>query len=241
MAWIGSKSKNFQRPQTPSYSQHLHVQGPAYKKWPRTPKFENRHCRQNTFDLSVDESMLPYFGRNSSKQRMQNIHVQSCYKMWVLAESNGYVINFDPYQGAKNGKKHHSSEISWGLGETVVLSLLDVMLENIGYHVFIDNVSTSFRLIQHLASNNIRASGKIRPNRLGKCTATATKAAIDKFKQGEMDFRTAKSEDLIVVGWKDNKSVYLASNCDSVNPVSSAERWNRVVEAKVLVPQPHLI
>ena len=56
-----------------------------------------------------------------------------------------------------------------------------------------------------------------------------------------MDFRTAKSEDLIVVGWKDNKSVYLASNCDSVNPVSSVERWNRVVQAKVLVPQPHLI
>ena len=114
------------------------------------------------------------------------------------------------------------------------------MPENIGYHVFIDNFFTSFCLIQHLASNNIRASGTIRPNRLGECTV-ATKAAIDKFKQGEMDFRTAKSEDLIVVGWKDNKSVYLASNCDSVNPVSSVERWNRVVQAKVLVPKPHLI
>ena len=123
--------------------------------------------RPNTVDLSVGESMLPYFGRNGRKQRIQNKPVRSGYKMWVLAESNGYVINFDPYQGAKNGKKHHSSETSWGLGETVVLSLLDVMSENIGYHVFIDHIFTSFRLIQHLASNNIRASGPIRPNRLG--------------------------------------------------------------------------
>ena len=61
--------------------------------------------RPNTVDLSVDESMLPYFGRNGSKQRIQNKPVRSGYKMWVLAESNRYIINFDPYQGAKNGKK----------------------------------------------------------------------------------------------------------------------------------------
>ena len=45
MAWIGSKSKNFQRPQTPA-ALDVHTQGPAYKKWPRAPTFENRHCFQ---------------------------------------------------------------------------------------------------------------------------------------------------------------------------------------------------
>ena len=52
-------------------------------------------------------------------------------KMWVLAESNGYLINFDPYQGAKNGKSARANDKTWGLGEIVVLSLLDVLPENV--------------------------------------------------------------------------------------------------------------
>ena len=42
--------------------------------------------RPNSADLSVDESMLPYYGRNNSKQRIQNKPVRSGYKMWVSAE-----------------------------------------------------------------------------------------------------------------------------------------------------------
>ena len=30
-----------------------------------------------------------------------------------------------------------------------------------------------------------------------------------------MDYRTTNKNKLIIVGWKDNKSVYVASNCDS--------------------------
>ena len=59
--------------------------------------------RPNSPNLSVDEAMLPYFGRNSCKQRMQNKPVRVGYKMWVLAEESGYVVGFDPYQGAKTG------------------------------------------------------------------------------------------------------------------------------------------
>ena len=45
--------------------------------------------RPNSPDISADESMLPYYGRNNSKQRMQNKPVRSGYKMWVLAEPLG--------------------------------------------------------------------------------------------------------------------------------------------------------
>ena len=50
---------------------------------------------------------------------MQNKPVRSGYKMWVLAKSLGYVINFDTYQGAKNGMSMRASEKNWRLGETV--------------------------------------------------------------------------------------------------------------------------
>ena len=48
MARIGSKYKTFHPPPDsaprPPAVLDVHTQGPAYKKWPRAPKFENRHC-----------------------------------------------------------------------------------------------------------------------------------------------------------------------------------------------------
>ena len=105
--------------------------------------FDNR---PNTPDLSVDESMILYYGRNNSKQWIQNKPVRSGYKMRVLAESNGYVINFDPYQGAKNGKTAGANDKTWGLGEIVVLSLLHVLPENVCYRVTTDNFFYVFLL-----------------------------------------------------------------------------------------------
>ena len=59
----------------------------------------NERClkfRSNLQNVSVDESMQPYFGRNSSKQRVPNQSIPVGYKMWVLADETGYVLKFDP-------------------------------------------------------------------------------------------------------------------------------------------------
>ena len=71
--------------------------------------------------------MLSYCDRNNSKQKMENQLVRSRYKMLILAESLGYVVNFDPYQGAKNGMSTRASERTWGIWKTVILSLLDAL------------------------------------------------------------------------------------------------------------------
>ena len=47
--------------------------------------------------------------------------------MWLLAESLGYVVNFEPYQRAKNGMSTRASERTWGLWKTVILSLFDAL------------------------------------------------------------------------------------------------------------------
>ena len=82
---------------------------PNDKMWKIRPLYNmiNQRClRYAPFasDLSIDESMIPYYGRNNSKQRIANKPVRIGYKMWVLAETLGYVIQFDTYQGAKFGK-----------------------------------------------------------------------------------------------------------------------------------------
>ena len=72
------------------------------------------HYAMYASDLSIDESMIPYFGRHNSKQRIANKPIRVGFKMWVLAESTGYVINFDPYEGAKGKAPTRSSPTTWG-------------------------------------------------------------------------------------------------------------------------------
>ena len=41
--------------------------------------------QSNSENLSVDESMLPYYSRNNNKQQIQNKPVRLGFKMWVVA------------------------------------------------------------------------------------------------------------------------------------------------------------
>ena len=98
--------------------------------------------------------------------------------MWVLAEHLGYVVTFNPYQGAKSSGPTRTSDKTWGLGEIVVLTILDAMPQNTAYRVFMDNFFTSMRLFNFLAANNIQASGTVRENRTSS-RPNASKEAID--------------------------------------------------------------
>ena len=195
--------------------------------------------RPNSLDLSADESMLSYYGRSNSKQLMEINLVQSRYKIWVFAELLGYVVYTDPYQGAKNGMSTGTSEQTLGLGETVVLSLLDALPKETCYRVFMDNFFRSFRLLEFLAANNIRASGTIWENRLGDCTISKKKAI--KFEHEAMDYRTSAQHNLNVVAWKDNKTVYVASNHNAVEPSPQVQQRKKQKQAKVAISQLFLI
>ena len=188
----------------------------------------NHQCRNlmpNRNNKSVDESMIPYYGRNSSKQRIQNKPVRVGYKMWVMAETSGYVIDFDVYQGAKNGASAKSSSTSWGLGEKVVLRACETLPQDHTQHIFMDNFFTSFRLLKHLKNHKIYATGTIRKNKLNDCPIIKAEA-LKKESRGHYDQRTSADGSFTVVGWNDNRPVYVASNCERLNPVNGALRWS---------------
>jgi len=194
----------------------------------------------NSEHLSIDESMLPYYGRHSSKQRIMGKPIRMGYKVWVLCSSDGYVIQFDPYQGAKKNGGTRSSATSWGLGESVVLDLLEELPRGVAYHVFVDNFFTSFRLLDHLAKNNIKATGVIRSNKLGKCDIMAPKV-LEKKIRGFDDQRTDSEGVITVVGWNDNRSVYVASNAIGSQPTCQVSRRCRASKSRISVEQPQLI
>ena len=51
----------------------------------------------------------------------------------------------------------------------------------------------------------------------------SNKNVIYKFERGATDYRTSVQNNLTVVAWKDNKSVYVASNCDTVESLSQMQ------------------
>ena len=103
-----------------------------------------------------------------------------------------------------------------------------------------DNFFRSFRLLEFLVANNIRASGTMRENRLGDCTISKKKA-IDKFEHEAMNYRTSAQHNLTVVAWKDNKTVYVASNRDVVEPLPQVQQRKKQKQAKVAISQLFLI
>jgi hypothetical protein len=99
--------------------------------------------------------------------------------MWVLAEDSGYVVQFDPYQGAKSNGPQLSSAETWGLGEMSVLQLLDVLPMGTSYHVFMDKFFSTVRLMKFLGDNTIKASGTMRQNRIDKACPLPRKQVLE--------------------------------------------------------------
>lgn len=47
--------------------------------------------------LTIDESMIPYYGKNYAKQYNKGKHIRFGFKHWALFTSNGYMVVFDLY------------------------------------------------------------------------------------------------------------------------------------------------
>ena len=110
--------------------------------------------------------MIPCYGTHGSRQRINNKSIQEEYEIWVLvAEGYGYVVQLRPYQGTKKGKQIASST-KWGLGENIVLRLMESLTPTFSFDIFMDNYFTCFRLLTHRGVNNIRVTGVLNKNRL---------------------------------------------------------------------------
>ena len=88
--------------------------------------------------------MIPCNGTHGSRQRINNKLIQDEYKIKILVvEAYSYVVPFRPYQGAKKGK-HVASSTKWGLGENVLLQLMECLTPTVSFDIFMNNYLTSF-------------------------------------------------------------------------------------------------
>jgi hypothetical protein len=121
--------------------------------------------------FSVDEVMIPYYGRHSSKQYIHGKPVKYGFKVWAICTSDGSGVWFEPYCG------RHTliQDGGFGQGPNVVLDLVQKVGLLPGSEVFFDNLFTSFPLLRQLSEMGLAGTGTVRQNRLKKVTLIPTK------------------------------------------------------------------
>ncbi|CAK1578319.1 unnamed protein product [Parnassius mnemosyne] len=181
---------------------------------------------------SIDEQMVPFTGRCVLRQVVRNKPRPVGLKNFVLTSSEGLMLDFDIYRGAKT----MFADTSLGLGASVVLHLVKSVPP--GSCVYHDRYFTTVPLIEEMTKRNLHSTGTIMFNRIPDRTAI-------KFKP---DARMARGESqqyvcgpTVVVKWKDNKSVLMASNCTGSSSSSIVKRWEKHLKMYVDVPVPKVV
>ena len=141
--------------------------------------------------------MIRFKGRSSIKQYMPQKPIKRGYKVWVRANENGYVSQFEVYTG-KIGPTPEKC-----LGPRVVKTLTNKLKDR--YHkVYFDNYFTSVQLMKDLKQQGIYACGTVRKGRIGMPKAFEKEKDMAR---GEFQFRTS-SQGIITVFGRTIKGFY---------------------------------
>jgi hypothetical protein len=60
--------------------------------------------------FSIDEIMIPYYGRHSTKQFIYGKPIRFGYKVWALCASDGSGVYFEPYWNSAPGEKFNAKQ-----------------------------------------------------------------------------------------------------------------------------------
>lgn len=186
--------------------------------------------------LSIDEEMVPYFGRHSAKMFIKNKPVRFGFKLWCLCTSTGYLYQFIPYGGAN--KNAVNEEL--GLGANVVLNLLSHVDNPSQHEVYFDNFFSSYALLALLRDKGYFAMGTVRNNRIAKCPVESLKA-MKKLKRGAHDNMFDTKSEINVIRWNDNAVVTIITNFGTTDPLTNTKRYSRAEKKEIIISQPNAI
>ena len=184
---------------------------------------------------SIDEQMIPYTGKNSSKQTIRIKSIRFGYKNFVLYSDDGYPYFIDPYCGKKYGGGKESKNLS-------AHSVLDCVTEIDDWsdkEVYFDNWFSSHSLIKILNDRGIRVTGTIRADRLGK-DLKPNKKDIKKQQRGSLQTHYEKCG-IVCVSWNDNGPVLVISNVHEAIPLTTVKRWSPEIRDYINIDRPNCI
>ncbi|CAG5059987.1 unnamed protein product [Parnassius apollo] len=174
-------------------------------------------------NYSIDEAMVPYYGRHSCKHVSIDLN-------W-----------FDPYQGKSSTIAEGYKR--FGLGGSVILEFADVLQgrdPTLPVHLFFDNYFSSIPLLHELSNRSLRATGTIRENRTSKCPLESNKD-FKNTDRGSFVFKSSLPTNILVCKWNDNIVVTVASNTETVEPLQKVKRFSQELKRFVHIDQPSVI
>lgn len=186
---------------------------------------------RNNTAYSIDEQMIPFSGRCSLKQYVKNKPRPVGLKNFVLTTSYGLVLDFEVYQG--NRTRLINPEL--GLGPGIVLRLVESLPA--GSFIFFDRYFSTIPLFGKLQDLNLQGCGTIMLNRI-KGIEFLHGA---KFKRGESEEFVSSDDKIVVVNWKDNKPITLASTCFGIAPEETVSRWSKNEKKYISVTCPSIV
>lgn len=149
------------------------------------------------------------------------------------------------YEGKLSGdEKNNKTHSLTGVGENVVMSMVDILETPTAHKIYIDNFFTSHKLLACLSSKGIRCTGTARYNRMGlKTDKTNLKNDNDikKEERGFYDYRFDKNNKILAVIWKDNNAVKMLSNHETIEPLVSVKRYSKTQKKHIDILQPNLV
>lgn len=189
-----------------------------YKLRPMIDTLSNTfaNCYNPGENQSIDESMVKFKGRVGFRQYMPLKPIKRGYKIWIRADSSGFVSQFQVYTGKVGSGEE-------GLGYRVIKDLTRPLVGK--YHrVYFDNFFNSIELANSLLQDGIYSCGTMRKNRKNEPKAIINDKT--KMERGTSQWRITK-EGLLYVKWMDSKPVLFLSNFHSPNDVQTVSRKNK--------------
>ena len=87
-------------------------------------------------------------------------------------------------------------------------------------------------LLEHMGDRQLGVTGTMRQNRIHGIPLPSKKDVNKNFERGEL--HAMYHHDTTVLVWKDNQPVYMASNCDSVEPMGTCQRYGTATPTRPL-------
>ena len=106
--------------------------------------------------LSVDESVVPYYGCYSEKMFIKGKPIRFGYKIWCLCGNDGCPYHLKLYQAKEQNKATQP------LGTCVITNMLNVITaySNIEKHqLYFDNFFTCHELLVQVSEHDAKATG----------------------------------------------------------------------------------
>ena len=120
-------------------------------------------------------------------------HIKRGYKLWEMADMDGYLYKCKNYQGKCENKSIQNLPKFIGLGDKIICQMT-ASLHNKYHEVYADNFFRSVPLMEYLLSNNVLCCGTIHTN---KKYISRNLAKDQDLEREVFDYRVSKNDIVI--------------------------------------------